>query len=510
MPRHATAYGHTASGVGEYVFNYNNNGTLDFVDMPSLSATEQYVFGQNGQLERITDGTDPLWTYTWGSDGQMCTREQTGEGRSELFWSADGRLTRIGTRDGTEHFAYDSGGSKMAYIDLRGRTTLFLDGVELNTDTGEKVQPFEMPSVRCELRDGAPDPGQCFWYDYMNVALVSNLDTGYLSTVHYSPFGRKHVSQGDGPRFAFNGQEEVGHARQLLNYGFRHYDPDARIFLSADPLAMGGMPPGLTTAMHSYSYAAQNPTSMMDILGLTPEKYPPWKTPDTATPDAGVGDMGVPGPASLPPVQSPLDAGGVAHPMALPSGPISGDVTTADVSFASCAAGPELCPRVEGFHYKEAEWHAIHTAGPILGPYVVAAVVRLAQSAMGLVAPLAPVVGVGTRLAARYGDKAQSLGAAAYGYGWTPAGRALTEHAMESLPRHGFNMNNLALVDRIINNAGWRIAQADGAIVHLMRAGRRAYHFVVEGEHGIVTGMLNQSMRQLSAFADRYGWAGWP
>ena len=95
-----------------------------------------------------------------------------------------------------------------------------------------------------------------------------------------------------------------------------------------------------------------HPTTYVDMLGLTPER------PDAGVPQSGplsssALDAGPsPGPASMASATGPGDAS-IGHPanVTLPPG-----VNASDVTFASCAAGPELCANVAGFHEKEAAY----------------------------------------------------------------------------------------------------------------------------------------------------------
>ena len=88
----------------------------------------------------------------------------------------------------------------------------------------------------------------------------------------------------------------------------------------------------------------------------------------------------------------------------------------------------------------------------------------------------------------------------------TPGGRTLTEHARESLRRHGFP-EPFPLVDEVIDHATHVATQADGATVYIQRAGRRgrSYHIVIEGEGGIVSGMLNLTRHELNNLGRNYG-----
>jgi hypothetical protein len=88
----------------------------------------------------------------------------------------------------------------------------------------------------------------------------------------------------------------------------------------------------------------------------------------------------------------------------------------------------------------------------------------------------------------------------------TAAGRKLTEHAQESLIRHGFRkpFND---VDNVVDNAKWILKQPDGGSVYLLKeSGRgRLYSMVVDGSTGIVTAMKNLTPKELSNLARNYG-----
>ncbi|NWB29037.1 hypothetical protein [Pseudomonas gingeri] len=93
----------------------------------------------------------------------------------------------------------------------------------------------------------------------------------------------------------------------------------------------------------------------------------------------------------------------------------------------------------------------------------------------------------------------------------TPDGKPLTDHAFESLIRHGFK--NLQQVDDIVNNATHTITQLDGATVFVQKIGagsKSRYNLVVEGENGIVTGMRNFTKQEVTRMAHNQGWEALP
>lgn len=88
----------------------------------------------------------------------------------------------------------------------------------------------------------------------------------------------------------------------------------------------------------------------------------------------------------------------------------------------------------------------------------------------------------------------------------TPMGRTLTQHAQQSLLRHGLR-EPFDLVDDIIERPTRVTKQADGATVYIQRnTGRlRTYNLVILGEQGIVTGMRNLTPQELKNLEQNYG-----
>jgi filamentous hemagglutinin len=88
----------------------------------------------------------------------------------------------------------------------------------------------------------------------------------------------------------------------------------------------------------------------------------------------------------------------------------------------------------------------------------------------------------------------------------TPGGRVLTQHALDSLIRHGFQPP-FDQVDDIIDHATRTTNQTDGAIVHIQRSGtrRKRYNIIIEGVEGIVTGLRNLSRHELENLGKNYG-----
>ncbi len=93
----------------------------------------------------------------------------------------------------------------------------------------------------------------------------------------------------------------------------------------------------------------------------------------------------------------------------------------------------------------------------------------------------------------------------------TPRGRPLTEHAKESLRRHGFK-EPFDEVDEIADQATRIATQADGATVYIQRAGTRSkrYNVVIEGVAGIVTGLRSLTKHELENLGRNHGFQPFP
>jgi hypothetical protein len=92
----------------------------------------------------------------------------------------------------------------------------------------------------------------------------------------------------------------------------------------------------------------------------------------------------------------------------------------------------------------------------------------------------------------------------------TPKGRKLSEHAQQSLLRHGF-AEPFDWVDDIIENYTHLTMQTDGAAVYIQRAGagRRKYHIAIVSEDIIITAIRNLTPHELNNLAKNYEWTPW-
>ena len=78
----------------------------------------------------------------------------------------------------------------------------------------------------------------------------------------YEAYGNSSTSGSDSTPFQYTGRESDG-ASGLYYYRARYYSPTFERFISSDPIGLAG-------GVNRYAYAAANPVSWSDPLGLNP------------------------------------------------------------------------------------------------------------------------------------------------------------------------------------------------------------------------------------------------
>jgi RHS repeat-associated protein len=134
-----------------------------------------------------------------------------------------------------------------------------------------------LPGMICSLP--GPEEGECSFTDQMNVAAVFSASTDGVvnNKITYSPYGKAVLLRGytgGTPPFDFNAKRREPQG-DLLYYGARYYDAASRQFVSIDPLRLQSVADVLTghNTLQPYVYAASNPTTHSDPIGLQPSKH---------------------------------------------------------------------------------------------------------------------------------------------------------------------------------------------------------------------------------------------
>jgi RHS repeat-associated protein len=181
------------------------------------------------------------------------------DGTNTYTWDARNHLTGIGGAN-TASFVYDAFGRRMSKT-INGTVTQFvydrlnplqeLDGSNAVTAT---LLTGLRPDEYFARTDSSGTPV------FLTDALGSTVRLGSTSYT-YQPFGATTVVGSNANSYQFTGREND--ATGLYYYRARYYSPTFQRFIGQDPIGFRGGDTNL------YGYAANQPTGLIDPLGLT-------------------------------------------------------------------------------------------------------------------------------------------------------------------------------------------------------------------------------------------------
>ncbi|WP_434044354.1 MULTISPECIES: RHS repeat-associated core domain-containing protein [Sorangium] len=251
------------------------------------------LYAAGGRIERAGDAE-----YTWDGDGRLTMkRARSSSGEEEVTryrWSASGTLARVERPDGLiVAFEYDPFGRRVAKrllaraADNAERvieaTRFVWDGgalvheirhradVEGNPIIDDRTYVFEhgrtAPVAHREAHAAGGMRTVSTWWHYLNddsgaPEMLVGSDGQIGCELARDPWGSATALEGaqTSTPLRFRGQyadEETG-----LSYNrYRYYDPDLGRYISADPLGIEG-------GLNVFAYAANCPTSAVDVEGL--------------------------------------------------------------------------------------------------------------------------------------------------------------------------------------------------------------------------------------------------
>ena len=214
-----------ASGA---LFTYDEDGNLKLTT--GSSGTTRYTFNVQNQLVEVQTATD-TWAYTYDALGDLIATTHNGE-TSRYLVNPGGVGSVLGE--------YDSAGNVVAN---------YTAGLGLTSRV-----------------DAA---GNTSYYDFDaqgSTADLTGVGGGTVDSYSYLPFGEVTASNGSVSNpFQYVGQAGVMSDGNGLDFmRARFYSPAVGRFISEDPAGYAG-------GINLYSYAANNPTSLVDPAGLAPE-----------------------------------------------------------------------------------------------------------------------------------------------------------------------------------------------------------------------------------------------
>lgn len=271
----------------------------------NIDNTSTYVYNTVGNLasETLTGRPDRAdVTYGYGEDGappQALTsrngqkygydavgRQITGPQRTVAYSRAGLPTMLTWEGGGRTEYAYDADGARVLKRDA-AQTVVYVPGYfERRTPAGANDREIHNISQivvngrtvaqvnHVQAASGGPVTDTRTWYlhtDQQGSTTLTSRSNGQLAAAYYDPFGQRVDAAGkpldnsrrDGPRSGYTGHEhddEYG----LINMKGRIYDPEARRFLTPDPIQIP-----LSSQTHNrYSYVRNNPATLTDPTGF--------------------------------------------------------------------------------------------------------------------------------------------------------------------------------------------------------------------------------------------------
>lgn len=263
VPATSACTGTPGTGDRPYAHTYEYSADGNLRERVENGDTTTYAYPAAGQARpnapTRVDGVD----YTWDGRGNLLTR-----GGETFSWDVQGVLSSVTTAGGTTSFTHDASGQRLLRRTPDGRSTLYLAGHEITADAGGTV----VAAVRPYTFDGELVATRSLsGVDYLVADPAGSVEVAVPSggqapsaTRAYEPYGQARGGTGDpATDRGFLGQVEDS-STGLSYLNARYYDPDAAVFVSADPL----YDTGKVKTLNPYSYASNNPVGLADPSGL--------------------------------------------------------------------------------------------------------------------------------------------------------------------------------------------------------------------------------------------------
>jgi len=205
-------------------------------------------------------------TLTYDLNGNL-----TGDGVNAYTWNARGQLTSISGPGWNATFQYDAARRRVGKT-VNSVTTAFLyDGVNAVQEQSGGSPSANVLSAGLDqffIRSEASGTSSPL-VDGLGSSIAMADSTGTVQTEYtYEPFGRASTSGAtSNNQFQYTGRENDG--TDLYYYRARYYAPSLQRFISEDPI-------GLTGSLNLFAYVGNNPTGLVDPLGLNEKSNTYW------------------------------------------------------------------------------------------------------------------------------------------------------------------------------------------------------------------------------------------
>jgi RHS repeat-associated protein len=238
---------------------FQTSYSYDALGNRMLAADVSYVANSLNQYTSV-DG-DPV---SYDANGNL-TQRLTARGLTIYQYDFENRLTQTTNSLGTVTYAYDPLGRRISKTSAAGSIRYLHDGwdvIQERDDTGSILASY-VHGLRIDEVLGMQRNGEVYYFCHDRLGSITEVLDDSLNLVEsttYDAFGIPSAPSSVGNPFLFTGrayEPESG----LYYYRARYYDPHLGRFLSPDPLRFIDGP-------NVYSYVLNNPTNLVDPLGL--------------------------------------------------------------------------------------------------------------------------------------------------------------------------------------------------------------------------------------------------
>ena len=258
-------------------------------------STVYYVYDAANQLKEIRQGSptgpltagfvhDPNGSLTKKCEGGAVTAtpaDCTGSTVTALTYDALNRMIQASkTGISTQTYGYDDQDRRIRKTIGAAATNFLYSGPDIMAEytswTAPNAQYTHGPGMDDPIIRQAGSTAQYYHQDGLgSVVGLSNSSDTTTATQRFDAWGNKIAGNGTIPQYGYTGREpdETG----LVYYRARYYDPTVGRFISRDPIGLAG-------GINQYAYVNNNPTNLIDPLGLkAKEPAMDWANPPEYT-----------------------------------------------------------------------------------------------------------------------------------------------------------------------------------------------------------------------------------
>ena len=271
-------------GIALFRGTLNEAASVSIQGKPAQVAADNTFVGQaqvaSGTSSVVVAATDPsgnirtntyelteagsTTTNTYDANGNLAS-----DGTRTFEWDAENRLTAV--KQGTTtiaSFVYDGSGRRAQKLAGSVTTSYVYDGdgvIEERLSTGATLRYVRGPSIdqHWAMRDGN-GVVTYFLSDHLgSVVQTTDVSGSVTLSRDYDPYGNP-LSGASQSGYAYTGREWDAET-QLYYHRARYVDPKRGGFINEDPIGLAG-------GLNLYGYVGNNPTNLVDPLGLMPKR----------------------------------------------------------------------------------------------------------------------------------------------------------------------------------------------------------------------------------------------